>query len=405
MTVDAGDSLVERRRQLDRARASYVDGDRPDDTTDGLRSEIRASWDRCRTSPACDGTSDVTTIDDPTTLSDTPLAPAAELIDELGQVADSEGYVAAVTDEFGRIVWSEGSADMRRAADEAGFLPGTLWSEAAAGTNAPGLALATGRPATVFAGEHWSEPVHDWVCYAAPVHDSSGRVVGSLDLSSTWARASELAGTTVRSLARLVEARLADRPLATTDDRVGGLQVELLGWPRVTLDGHEVHLSLRQIEILAVLVLMGPCTLDQLHAQVYGDAPVSASTLKAEVSHLRKNLGGVIGSRPYSVDVDVVSDVGRLHSSLDDGSIATAAQQYGGQLLPESESPFVTDQRHHLDVLLRTRLLQSGTPSDLLRFARVHPYDVEIVEAARRRTAPDSAVAAEVAAALDRLSR
>ena len=49
--------------------------------------------------------------------------------------------------------------------------------------------LRTGRPAAVFATEHWCDSVRDWVCYAAPVRDTSGAVVGVLDLSSHWRRA------------------------------------------------------------------------------------------------------------------------------------------------------------------------------------------------------------------------
>ncbi|MEM1334118.1 MAG: GAF domain-containing protein [Actinomycetota bacterium] len=417
MGLEAGGGLAERRRLLERARSRYDDGERARD----LRPEIAASWDRCgrRRQPHVASLPPVATSDGGTEigreLADTPLGRATELIGELGAVAASEGFVAAVFDESGRIVWSDGSPDMRRTALAADFVPGTDWSEQSAGTNAPALAIETGRPATVFAGEHWSDAVHDWVCYAAPVRDARGRTIGALDLSSTWKRASELAGVTVRSLARLVEATLAApehgaSELAVTDqgERTPdptGLRIELLGRPGVTLDGRPVHLTSRQIEILAVLALVGPCSLDQLHARVYGDAAVSTTTLKAEVSHLRKAIGGGIGSRPYSIDVPVTSDVESLRASLASGSVTGALELYDGQLLPESESPFLVDERHHLDVRLRTTLLQSGSPSDLLRFAEVHPHDEAIVRAASTRTALDQPIAAEVAAALDRLTR
>jgi hypothetical protein len=52
-----------------------------------------------------------------------------------------------------------------------------------------------------------------------------------------------------------------------------------------------------------VLALRGIATLEELHAFVYGDRAVGATTLKAEISHLRRALGGAIASRPYRLTV------------------------------------------------------------------------------------------------------
>ena len=80
------------------------------------------------------------------------------------------------------------------------------------GTNGIGLALAADRPASVFATEHWVDPVHDWVCYAAPIHAPDGTQVGAIDLSTTWKHANPLALSTVASMARLVEHELRTHP-------------------------------------------------------------------------------------------------------------------------------------------------------------------------------------------------
>ena len=61
-------------------------------------------------------------------------------------------------------------ASSLRSAEGVGLVPGGRWDETVAGTNGIGMALVTGRPAAVFATEHWCEPVRDWVCYSAPVH-------------------------------------------------------------------------------------------------------------------------------------------------------------------------------------------------------------------------------------------
>ncbi|HYZ97254.1 MAG TPA: hypothetical protein VE575_00805, partial [Acidimicrobiales bacterium] len=53
-----------------------------------------------------------------------------------------------------------------------------------------------------------------------------------------------------------------------------------------------------------------------------------------------------------------------------------------GQLLPASDAPLVVERRHHIDVALRTALLRDGSTASLLRYAEVHPYDIEILERA-----------------------
>lgn len=388
------DSLHQRREALDRVRALFASGE---DAVE-LTPTVRDSWERCR--DAGSGSPVAPGGDTGVRLEDSPIEVARDLLEQLGEIAGAEDYLAVVTDHAGRILWSDGSAEMRRRAEAADFVPGADWSESSAGTNAPALSLVSDRPATVFAGEHWSEPVHDWVCYAAPIHDADGTVVGAIDLSSTWSRANGMAGATARSFAALVDHALSSRPRPSD-----GLEIALLGVPRVRMAGRDLHLTLRQVEILATLALQGSCTLDQLHAHVYGDSPVGLGTLKAEVSQLRKVLGGVIGSRPYRLTVPVSVDAVRLLDAVRRRVLPRALDLYRGQLLVDSESPLVTDERHYLDAALRSALLQSGDPSDLLRFADVHPYDAEILETARVRSRPDDPHLPLLSAALDRLDR
>jgi hypothetical protein len=263
------------------------------------------------------------------------------------------------------------------------------------------LALVTGEPATVFSVEHWCTGVRDWVCYAAPVRGPDGRPVGVLDLSTTWSRNTALGLPTVAAIARLAEQQV--RTLLGRETAAGGqLRLEALGRASVTLEDVPLLLPLRQLELLVVLTLRGQATLDELHAHVYGDRAVSPTTLKAEVSHLRRALGGAVASRPYrllaAVDADFVRLVDRLHN----GDVAAAAREYSGQLLPHSEAPFVSEHRHHIDVALRTALLRTGTPADLLRFVAIHPSDLEVIERAAAMAEPDDPSVPEIAARLSR---
>jgi hypothetical protein len=306
------------------------------------------------------------------------------LEEQLAQVAEAGDLVAAVTDEDGRILWSAGGRTMRHAAEQVGFVPGGRWDELSAGTNALGLALVTGRPATVFSAEHWCEAVQDWVCWSVPVRDREGRNLGVIDLSGRWDTATPVAEVMVATLGRLVEEHLP--PAVPQGDDT--LRLQLLGHPQASLGGRPLPLAPRQFELLAALALEGPCTLDQVQALVYGDRPVSRATIKAELSHLRQLLGGRVGSRPYQLTLPVELDVGLLREHLHAGDLHSATAAYGGSMLPESDAPFARDHRHVVDVSLRESLLARGTASQLLRFAEVHPYDTAVLEVALSRARP-----------------
>ena len=80
------------------------------------------------------------------------------------------------------------------------------------GTNALSLALRTGRPSTVFSAEHLVEALHGWVCYCAPIHGPDGRILGVLDLSTTWDRSHPLAMSDRARSGLRHRGRTADRP-------------------------------------------------------------------------------------------------------------------------------------------------------------------------------------------------
>jgi transcriptional regulator of acetoin/glycerol metabolism len=125
--------------------------------------------------------------------------------------------VVAVTDPRARILWTHGGRVMRRTAEKVNFVPGGRWDEASVGTNALDLALRLDRTATVYSAEHFSNCVHDWVCYAAPVHDPhTGQQLGALDLSTTWDRAHPIGPSSARALARLLESEARPHELSAS---------------------------------------------------------------------------------------------------------------------------------------------------------------------------------------------
>ena len=303
--------------------------------------------------------------------------PVESIAAELRTIADDAGFVAAVTDETGTIMWTCGGRVMRRAAERVNFAPGGRWDETAMGTNALSLALRTGRAHHVFSAEHLVAALHGWVCYCAPLVAPGGRVLGVLDLSTTWDRSHPLAMPTVRGLAGAVEARLPAGP-GPDQDRATctgtGLRLRCLGRSDVTRDGVPLRLPPRQVEILALLALEPRgFTPERLRDALYGERRVSASTFKAEVSRLRHALDGLLTTRNYALAAPIACDAVALREAVRRGDVSGAVRLGGAALLPRSEAPGIREWRDHLEVLLREAVLLGGSAEDAVLFGERAP--------------------------------
>ncbi|MEU1005213.1 transcriptional regulator [Streptomyces tibetensis] len=386
--------LMQRRAVLEHEWSRWVPrlsvpGTRPGGTA-ALRHEVSESWARSLGSvdPGRDSAPDTDDGRVHQRWTSSPLyGPVSALAGELHSIAEDAGFVSAVTDESGTILWTCGGPTMRRRAERVNFAPGGRWDEQAMGTNALSLALRTGRPSSVFSAEHLVSALHGWVCYCAPVHGRDGSVLGVLDLSTTWDRSHPLAMSTVRTLVSTIEARLT-----TEVSRPARLRLTCLGTERAVHDGRSLPLRPRQLEILTLLALepdgFSP---ERLRAALYGDRPVTASTFKAEISHLRRALGGAISPRHYALTAPASCDAADVLRALEQGDTDTALGHYGGPLLPRSAAPGVEEWRTRLEVAVREAVLASTRPEHALRYGERAPYDAEIHEHALRLLGPEDA--------------
>jgi hypothetical protein len=317
---------------------------------------------------------------------DSPLQHAVSRVEsELRRTAEDGDLVLAVTDPQTRILWTYGGRVMRRKAETVNFVPAARWDDESVGTNALDLANRLRRPSMVFSAEHYAPIVHNWVCWAAPVHDPlTGAQLGVIDLSTTWDRSHPIGLATARVLARLIETAMplsAMHPSYLEADGPTGLELRLLGNAEATLDGSRLLLNRRQTEILAILALHPDgLSLDRLHALVYGDQAVTLSTLKAEVSHLRAALGGQLASRPYRLTLPVSTDIDDVLDALRRGDAAAAIACYGGDLLPGTESPALVELGEFVAVSMREALLANPDPEAVIRYSELAPYDAEVLE-------------------------
>lgn len=354
-----------------------------------IRPEILHSWSRSsgRLSPHVNEAPLADETETQSVWRGSPLQIAVQRVEaDLRRTAEDGDLVIAVTDPETRILWTYGGRVMRRKAETVNFVAGGRWDESSVGVNALNLALQTDAPAMVFSAEHYAPIVHDWVCWAAPVHDpETGRQLGVIDLSTTWDRTHPIGLATARVMARLIETALP--PSRQTEPADGpkqpgrGLELTLLGRAETRLDGERLLLNRRQTEIVALLALNPRgLSLEQLHALLYGDHAVTLSTLKAEVSHLRSAVGGELASRPYRLTLPVTTDVQDVLGLLRSGNVKAAVSVYGGDLLPGTDSPALIELADYVAVAVREALLASPDPEAVLRYSESAPYDTEVVE-------------------------
>jgi hypothetical protein len=385
-----------------------------------MRSEVADSWRRSAAAGV-----DVESTDPAITLpSDAlqdhrdahPLARVYPLLEEvLGRAARECEALLALSDDAGQLLWVSGSRTTLRRAELIGFVEGANWDERLAGTNAPGTALALGRPVVVTGEEHYRVAVRPWNCVASPIHDPlTGAVLGVLDITGGPDVAVPQTLAMVTTAARLAEAELARTvPSRGVHGRVpeaGGdaFQLQCLGRREGLLGrgGRTVALSPRHTEMMVVLAAApGGLSGEELAALTYPHE-VTASTLRVEVNRLRHLVGDdVVGSRPYRLRVPVAGDWHAVQAHLAAGDVASALRTYVGPVLPHSESPRVRDLRAEVEGEVRQAVFRSGR-TDLMTVWTRSPWgadDYEMWSALEQRLPATSALQPLVRAQLGRL--
>ena len=346
------------------------------DAPSPMRADVAASWERSAAAGVeVDQREAPITLDVPDLRGRReahPLARVFPLLDDvLGREVSDCGAVMALADAEGTLLWVCGQTERLREAERIGFVEGSNWDERLAGTNAPGLALTTGRDALVTRDEHFRSAVRSWSCAATPIHDpGTSQLLGVLDVTGGDAVVVPQTMAMVRAAARLAEAELARHaPPPATPVRGAGLHVllELLGRNEALLavdDGRDtptrLRLSRRHSEIVALLASAPQgLTGDELAVLLY-EEDGGTSTLRAELNRLRGLLGDeLLASRPYRLTAPIAGDWLAVEAQLAAGDLRSAMKGYGGPLLPRSTAPGVVQMRETLAASLRHGLLRS----------------------------------------------
>ena len=404
LALRAGEDVRAAALRLGRAHEKFVSSH---SMASFVRPVIADSWERCAAAGASpDGRRLPPVLMDTDELDDYrarhPLAAAMPVFRELlGERASDDEHIFAVADADGILLWVQGHSGTLDRAGRMNFVEGAEWSEAGAGTNALGTALAVRHPVQIFAGEHYNTVVHPWSCSAVPVRDpGSGQVLGIVDVTGGASIASPYVLALVRATVRAVEAELAIRMAATDEgpgrehaDRrvpwrsaaalvspsrpqwpgadVTGVRLTALGrdCALVGIDGRTLRLRPRHSEIVVLLALAGGGLSGPRLAVELSEADIRPVTLRAEMSRLRTLLGdGLLGSQPYALRRPVRSDFATVLDLLADGRVGEAVAAYSGPLLPDSEAPAIVDYRSMLEEQLRAEVLASADANVLRRW-------------------------------------
>jgi len=185
-----------------------------------VREVIADSWQRCNVTGIDPDEPGAPLVVEPSDARerwrDHPLSKGTEILRSvLGDLLYDAQHIVVVSDADGLLLWSEGHPDVLKASEQIRFSPGHGWSEASAGTNAVGTALAADHAVQVFSAEHYRSEVHAWQCSGAPVHDpETGATLGVIDVTGRYDTAHPHNLALVQLAARLVEEQLRAEMLA-----------------------------------------------------------------------------------------------------------------------------------------------------------------------------------------------
>jgi sigma-54 dependent transcriptional regulator, acetoin dehydrogenase operon transcriptional activator AcoR len=155
-----------------------------------LTPEVDVSWRRCLNEFKLDPARDYApTVVDPSHLrelqeqhEDLVHIARAEMDSLYEQIAGS-GYALLLADTAGVILCEKVDPALRGLFVRAGLIAGAEWSERREGTNGIGTCAREAHPITIHQTDHFRSRHVGLSCSAAPIRDSTGRVIAVLDAS------------------------------------------------------------------------------------------------------------------------------------------------------------------------------------------------------------------------------
>lgn len=191
-----------------------------EDTAQGVRPEILASWYRCREQYQVDphlaqappAPGDGLGGDDHSLLHDTVFVELGGAAAMAAGEAESVSGIITVTDSGGRILGTWGDRKTLGLAEESNLAAWSAWPEWTTGTNGMGTALECRQTVTVQGPEHWCQGFHGWACAGVAIRDAAtDKAIAVLNVSLRGSHVPPRLADWLRQNATTVQAGLGKR--------------------------------------------------------------------------------------------------------------------------------------------------------------------------------------------------
>lgn len=103
-------------------------------------------------------------------------------VDSLYQFIAGTGFAVSLSDPEGCFLYVKGD-EATISASQGSVEVGAVWSENAVGANSIGTAIHDDQPIQMFGYEHYSKLSQRWAGSGCPIHNSDGKVIGTVDIS------------------------------------------------------------------------------------------------------------------------------------------------------------------------------------------------------------------------------
>ncbi len=130
------------------------------------------------------------------------------VLEKLSHQLSRCGFLGIWADHQGVILQRYGGGVFLTEAQRVELFEGANWSESSRGTNAIGTALKENCEVAVLGRAHLQKPNHNLVCYATPVHDPRGALLGVLDVTSHVECSQDMAPVALLAARKAIESSL-----------------------------------------------------------------------------------------------------------------------------------------------------------------------------------------------------
>jgi len=185
------------------------------------------------------------------------IAVARPFMEDIYQFSGERDMALYLTDQTLCAVHWLGDSTLFRVLEERGLRPGVILGERQVGTNAAAMALSEGIPVQVAGPEHFYQVFHFITGTAAPVHASTGQMLGVIGLVTLEENSHPHTLGIVMAAAKAIENQLqADQILAEAHHHLGELNASLQaiskGMVLIDSEGIVNHINASAGEILGI---------------------------------------------------------------------------------------------------------------------------------------------------------